>query len=260
MSPQKQHWELTAENWQQENRQLLWRQHSDAVNRELVQRWWPNKIVGRVLKTDLFDEVFGEGLYPLLRSNASSINGIDISATIASAVQKRYPDLKATIADARRLPFLDNQFDLIISNSTLDHFQKAGDIGLAVGELYRILRPGGQMVITLDNLRNPIIALRHVLPFRLLKSLGLVPYFVGSTVGPRGLCRLMTQTGFRIIDTTSVMHCPRVIAVAIAGQLQRHAMPPAQIKFLRSLMAFEKLSSLPTRTLTGHFVAARVVK
>jgi hypothetical protein len=105
-----------------------------------------------------------------------------------------------------------------------------------------------------------LIALRHALPFRLLKTLGLVPYFAGSTFGPRGLYRVVDQAGFRVIDTASVMHCPRVVAVAIAGLLQRYAKRPLQKQFLRSLMAFERFSRLPTHSITGHFVAVRVVK
>jgi SAM-dependent methyltransferase len=260
MNTQRQHWETTAEEWQQEHRQVLWRQHSDAVNLALVQSWWPSEPVGNVLKTDLFDEAFGEGLFPFMRLNAKSVNGIDISAAIASSVQRKCPELQSTVADVRQLPFGNDQFDLIISNSTLDHFQTAGEISLAVGELYRVLRPGGQMVLTLDNLRNPLIALRHALPFRLLNTLGLVPYFAGSTFGPWGLHRVVDQAGFRVIDTASVMHCPRVVAVAIAGLLQRYAKRPAQKRFLHGLMAFEKLSRLPTHSFTGHFVAVRVVK
>ena len=116
------------------------------------------------------------------------------------------------------------------------------------------------MFLTLDNLRNPMIALRQILPFRLLNALGVVPYHVGSTFGPRGLGNVVCQAGFEVIDTASLMHCPRMIAVAITRLMQRYAKPPAQQKFLRGLMAFERLSQLPTHTVTGHFTAVRVVK
>lgn len=260
MNDSRQHWETTAENWQQEHPQLLWRQHSDAVNLELIRRWWPDDPVERVLKTDLFDEAFGEGLYAFMHMNAGSVSGIDISAAIVSSVRSRFPELQSLATDVRRLPFANNSFDLIVSNSTLDHFQEASDIGIAVGELYRVLRPGGQMVLTMDNLRNPVIALRHILPFRLLNFLGVAPYQVGSTFGPRGLRKLVNQAGFRVIDTTFVMHCPRVIAVAIARLMQRWAKLSTQQRLLRGLMALEKLSYLPIHSFTGHFVAVRIVK
>lgn len=260
MNKEQQYWETIAGNWQEQHPQALWREHSDAVNLALLQNWWPDEQVDSVLKTDLFDEAFGAGLHPLIRSNARSIHGIDISATIVAEVGRKCPEIQATAADVRRLPFRNDKFDLIISNSTLDHFESADDIGVALAELYRVLRPNGQMILTLDNLRNPMIALRHILPFRLLKSLGIVPYFVGSTLGPRGLGKLARDTGFKVIDTASIMHCPRVIAVAVARLMQKHARHPAQQRFLRSMMAFEKLSRLPTHTITGHFVAIRAIK
>jgi len=260
MKSQRQYWETTSRKWQGEQPQRLWRQHSDAVNLALLQLWWPDEPVESVLKTDLFDEVFGAGLYPFMHSKTRTVSGIDISESNVFAARMRYPALQTAVADVRSLPFGSDTFDLIVSNSTLDHFETAGDISVAVGELYRVLRPGGQLVLTLDNLRNPKIALRQALPFRLLHALGLAPYFMGSTLGPRGLCREVHQAGFQVIDTAVVMHCPRVIAVAIASLLQRHAGYPAQQRFLRSLMAFEKLSCLPTRSFTGHFVAVRAVK
>ncbi len=75
----RQHWETTAEQWQRQHHQSLWRRHSDAVNLELVKNWWPDEPADRVLKTDLFDEAFGEGLYPFIHSRAKSVIGIDIS-------------------------------------------------------------------------------------------------------------------------------------------------------------------------------------
>jgi len=164
------------------------------------------------------------------------------------------------VADVRRLPFGDDKFDLIISNSTLDHFETTAEITVALRELYRVLKPGGQLLLTLDNLQNPMIALRQALPFRLLKKLGVVPYFVGSTFGPGKLCREVRESGFRVTDTTALVHNPRVVAVAIAGMLQRRTTGLTQQRFLRFLMAFEKLSNLPTKFFTGHFVAVRAVK
>ena len=75
----------------------------------------------------------------------------------------------------RHLPFAQGAFDGIVSNSTLDHFQSLDDLLVSLKELFRVLRPGGQMILTLDNLSNPIILLRNWLPLRLLKRLKIVP-------------------------------------------------------------------------------------
>jgi hypothetical protein len=56
------------------------------------------------------------------------------------------------------------------------------------------------------------------------------------------------------------MHCPRVFAVAMAHVLERSASPTVQKRFLRLLLAFERMSRWPTRFLTGYFVAAEAIK
>ncbi len=226
----------------------------------LLQRWWPNKPVKHVLKTDLFDEVFSDGLYPALQVRAKHIFGIDISNSIVSAATRKYPQIHALVADVRQLPFKDHCFDLIVSNSTLDHFHTVDEIDQALAELLRVLRPGGQMLVTLDNLRNPKIALRQVLPFGILKQLGVVPYFVGKTLGPRRLIRFASQAGAHVVDVETTMHCPRILAVAAANALQDRASLATQECFSRALMVFEHFSRWPTHSFTGHFVAVRVIK
>jgi ubiquinone/menaquinone biosynthesis C-methylase UbiE len=164
-----------------------------------------------------------------------------------------------TWADVRHLPFANNMFDVIVSNSTLDHFKSLDEIVASLHELYRVLQVGGQLLLTLDNLANPIIALRNALPFALLNHLGIVPYYVGATCGPYLMQRTLQQVGFEVLEVSTVMHCPRVFAIAMARLLE-HAKPETQRCFLSFLMAFEYLSSWPTRFLTGHFVAVRAIK
>lgn len=121
----------------------LWRVQSDVVNTMLVERWMPSAGVRRVLKTDLFDEFVGGGLYPSLRRCASHVVGIDVSPAIASSAGERYPDLEVVVADVRALPFPDGAFDAVVSNSTLDHLPGPDDVQTAIGELRRVLSPEG---------------------------------------------------------------------------------------------------------------------
>ena len=116
------------------------------------------------------------------------------------------------------------------------------------------------MILTLDNLSNPIILLRNWLPFILLKRLKIVPYYVGVTLRARQLEGLLKDFGFEVVEVDAIMHCPRVLAVTIARWVEKHTSFRTQISFLRLLMAFERLSRLPTRFLTGYFVAVRCIK
>ncbi len=226
----------------------------------LLEDWLGSRKVNNLLKTDLFDEAVSQGLYPFLAEHGRGVYGIDLAAESADAAKKQYPELEAACADVRKLPFSDHCFDLIVSNSTLDHFQSTNDIDVGFRELFRGLGQGGELLISLDNLQNPIVGLRNLLPYRLLNKLNLVPYFVGKTHGRRGFAAALEKAGFQVLETKAIMHCPRVLAVAVAGILQRRASEKSQRRFLAFLQKFEFLARLPTRFFSGHFIAVRARK
>jgi ubiquinone/menaquinone biosynthesis C-methylase UbiE len=235
--------------------QRSWRLHADRVNADLCTAWWPRRQPARVLKTDMFDEATGAGLWPTIVERAGMVCGIDHSMNTIRSAQSRYSRARTVAADVRHLPFRHGSFDLVISNSTLDHFERREDIGRSLAELYRVLAPGGRLILTLDNASNPLVALRNALPFWLLNEIGLVPYFVGATAGPRRGRQLLAGAGFEVVDVTAVMHCPRAAVVGMAALIDRLAGLGTQRTFARLLGAFETCSRWRTRFLTGYFVA-----
>jgi hypothetical protein len=110
-------------------------------------------------------------------------------------------------------------------------------------------------MLNIDNPANPIIWLRNALPFRLLNKLGLVPYHLGATCGPRRLRGILVGLGFEVLESTALLHCPRILAVKLARILEKRTNCAVQQRFLRQLMSFERLAHWPTRFLTGHYVA-----
>lgn len=254
------YWDEVAEVWAETAPQGLWRTHSDAVNVALLTRWLPAGGAGRLLKTDIFDEAVSEGVLPRLATPVQSAVGMDVSGAVLRAARARYARLVAVRADVRRLPFADGSFDTVISNSTLDHFTSAEEIAVGLRELARVMKPGGCLIVTLDNRANPVIALRGILPFRLLNRLGVVPYYVGATYGPEPLRGALMDAGLVVTDLDAIVHCPRVFAVAAARLVERRTGSAMQRRFLRGLMAFERLARWPTRFRTGHFVAARATR
>lgn len=239
--------------------QGLWRAHCDAVNTAVLKPWL-NGAGAAVLKTDAFDEAMGEGLLSLLGGTDARMTVVDVALPFLEVAQGRHPRLLAAAADVRQLPFPDGVFDVVVSNSTLDHFKSLEDVVAGLRETHRVLRPGGRLLLTLDNLANPLVALRNALPFGLTHRLGLVPYYVGATCGPRQLRRLLRETGFEVSAVAALMHCPRVAAVALARMVQRHASARNQERFQRALMGFERLSKWPTRFWTGHFIGVNARK
>jgi len=255
LSAETRYWESVGEEWDRTHPDALWRRHCDAVNLRLLARWLPAIPVTRLLKTDLFDEAVSGGLQALLQTRARVVVGMDLSRVTARVARARCPDIQAVCTDARRLPFSDGAFDVIVSDSTLDHFHTEAELVGALRELQRVTRPGGVLLLTLDNPANPVIALRNALPFRLLNRLGIVPYYVGATAGPRRLRCLLEQTGWEIRQTGAIMHCLRVAGVMISRIVERRTGRETHERLLRWLMRFESWEHLPTRFLTGHFVA-----
>lgn len=258
--PSADYWDSVSLMYAKNVRQALWRHHSDHLNRVLLENWLADRRVASILKTDTFDEAVGEGLYPFLQERATVVHGIDIAPEFVKESARHYPGFDVRQADVRKLSFAADSFDIIVSNSTLDHFQSANDIQRALQELFRVLREGGSLVISLDNLQNPIIGVRSLVPFTLLRQLNIVPYFVGATLGRRGLIAALEKAGFEVLETRAIMHCPRFLAVHLAGILQKRASRKIQQRFLNCLAGFEALAKLPSRYFTGHFVAAHAFK
>src|SRR5438034_11160281 len=90
----------------------VWRRHCDALNSDLVRRYL-NGHCGTILKTDLYDEAVGDGLFPVLSRRARHVIGIDLAASVLSAARARHPQLEALRADVRRLPFKTRRFDAV---------------------------------------------------------------------------------------------------------------------------------------------------
>jgi ubiquinone/menaquinone biosynthesis C-methylase UbiE len=213
-----------------------------------------------LLKTDLFDEVASDGLYPLLASRAGQVCGMDVSAYAAAAASSKYPEIAASAADIRSLPFANSSFDAIVSLSTVDHFNDPEDIPRALRELRRVLRPGGTLVLTIDNLSNPLIALRNALPYSFLRGLGLVSYPLGRTLRFQSARDCVSMAGFTVLDCVGVMLTPRVFAIPLLELASRRGSRRMTGMLRKAMMWMEKLQNNAVAPRLAHFVAIRAVK
>lgn len=250
------HWDEVALYWREARPQRLWRAYSDRLHGALLERWLPAAPLRRILKTDVFDEFAATGLAPLLAQRATTVVGMDVSEAMLRGVAG-HAGLRRLAADARGLPFRDACFDLVVSNSTLDHFASLDGLAQALAEIARVLRPGGELLLTLDNLANPVVAVRNALPPRPLLATGLIPYRMGASCGPDRLRRLVTGAGLTTLELGTLLHCPRLPAVALARLLAAQDGPWLRRWLFGGLGAWERLGRWPTRFLTGYFLTLR---
>ena len=249
------YWDGVADAWAARPRQRLWRRYSDVLHSRLVSEWLPSTPVRRILKTDAFDEATGElGRFLIQATGGASLVTLDVSMTTLLQARRRHDGLSPLAGSVRSLPLADASFDLAISTSTLDHLASLDEIAASLAELRRVLRPGGRLVLTLDNALNPVVALRSVLPHAWLRTLRLVPYETGANCGPGRLEHLVRASGLTPVHVGSLLHCPRMPAVALSHVVGALGSASVADAFVNALMAFERVGGLPTRYATGYFV------
>lgn len=82
--------------------------------------------------------------------------GVPVVTVDIRPAQPRLPGEAYIVADASHLPFASDTFDAVVSLSALEHFglgrygdrfNLIGDVE-AAAEMYRVLRPGGTLVVT----------------------------------------------------------------------------------------------------------------
>jgi SAM-dependent methyltransferase len=85
--------------------------------------------------------------------------GVDFSPRMLEMARKYARkfelDVELLLADARRLPFADATFDWAVSVATYHHIEGEARRRAALGELRRVLRPGGEAFITVWNRGQP---------------------------------------------------------------------------------------------------------
>jgi SAM-dependent methyltransferase len=239
----------------------LWRNYCDRINHAIFDHWLAGGYpAGKLLKTDLHEEAAGMGLYHFLHDKSGFVAGIDIGFSPVRRSVSANPDLSGICADIRNIPLKDNTFDIIVSTSTLDHFHSEHEIYVGLKEIQRVLKPGGTLLLTLDNPLNPLVWMRNKLPFGILNRIGIVPYFVGATLRPPKIKAMLSQLDMKVLNSDVVMHSPRVLAVLFSGWIERSLKASAQDRFLKLLLSLEFLASWPTRYRTGYFLAFKAEK
>lgn len=254
-------WDRVVEHFRSSPTLDAWRGYMKEVYCRLTRRWFETSPPGRRLKTDLFEEAICLQ-HPMAEFPKGSL-GMDGSLSVVARAKK---NLEASgghhllVSDLRRSPIRAGALSSILSGSSLDHFETEEELAFGLAEVSAGLAPGGILVLTLDNPQNPLIWLRNHLPYRLLNRLGLVPYFVGRTWSRGEAQTQLENLGLEVTVTSAIAHAPRAPAIWLDSLTRRWGGDRLGRLLLATYLAFECLESLPTRYLTGYYIAIRARK
>jgi SAM-dependent methyltransferase len=93
------------------------------------------------------DVACGEGrVARALRKRGHHVVGVEGSPALAAAARDADPDFEVHVGDAADLPLDDSSADLAVSSLALMNLD---DMPAAVGEVARVLRPGGRFVFSI---------------------------------------------------------------------------------------------------------------
>jgi SAM-dependent methyltransferase len=164
----------------------------------------------RVLKTDLWDEARNTRIMRWAAAQGARVYGIDISPPIAAAARDELgrDALRAAIADVRWLPFADASFDAIYSMGTVEHFAETQE---ALGEIRRVLKPGGRAIIGVPNRHDPFL---RPLLVAFLDAFGWYGYGLEKSYSRRTLRAMLTRAGFHVVHETGILFIPGWLRMA----------------------------------------------
>jgi SAM-dependent methyltransferase len=112
---------------------------------EVVYQWCAPICAGQ----DVLEAGCGEGYgADLIASVARRVVAVDYDAATVAHVRDRYPAVEVMAANLAALPLADSSVDIVINLQVIEHLW---DQPQFVAECFRVLRPGGRLVMATPN-------------------------------------------------------------------------------------------------------------
>jgi ubiquinone/menaquinone biosynthesis C-methylase UbiE len=162
MSPSTKDLERLRRHWDKHSRS--YDKQMGFIDRKLfgdTRQWVCRQAVGNVLEVAI-----GTGLNLDNYPDGVRLTGIDLSPEMLAHAQRRADvtgrGVALQVGDAQRLPFLDAAFDTVVCTFSLCAIP---DDCAAVGEMWRVLRPGGLLLLAdhVVSTSAPVRAVQRVL-------------------------------------------------------------------------------------------------
>lgn len=211
----------------------------------------------RILKTDLWDEAKNTRILCWASEQGARAFGVDISLPIVTQARRHFADrnlsLGGPVSDIRSLPFPAASFDAVYSMGTVEHF---AETDTALGEIFRVLKPGGTAIIGVPNRWDPFL---RPLLVALLYRVGLYSYGYEKSYSRQTLRAMLERIGFQVAAQEGILFIPGCLRML---DLACHAWLPPLSHVTRAAVApFAVLSSrFPRLRRYGYLLATVVVK
>ncbi len=144
----------------------------------------------------LLDFGCGDGQFShLIRPYCRQSHGVDISEAAIAKASESYPDIPfQTINGEGRLPYEDAAFDTVCA---MDVFEHILDTESLLEEFYRVLKPGGRLLLATNELTRAKLLIITVLYFNdyFYPASPHIRYFTRKS-----LADLLQRKQFRVID------------------------------------------------------------
>jgi len=183
-------------------------EHYLAKRVELVCRDAPATAYPRLL-----DVGCGTGvLAARLAARGYEATGIDPSQGMLDIMAAEHPEVEAVRGSGAELPFADDGFDVTLTVAALHHIAEPGAVRSTLGEMARVTRPGGRIVVWDHNPRNPYWK----------RLMARVPQDDGSErlIPEQEVLAGLIAGGARILDSAQLGLIPDFVPPSLLGAAQ----------------------------------------
>lgn len=176
--------------------------YQKGVEENFLQRFWHTHKLSAVLSfvyknpKKILDTGCASGWFISRISNKfpdAECFGVDLYKDAIEYAKKRYKNISFTVADAHRLPYKNNSFDVVVSTEVIEHLNNPE---IALGEIYRVLGKNGKCIIEVDSGS----LLFTIVWFLWTKFTGQVWHEAHlHSFNPQKLEKLLKQVGFAVL-------------------------------------------------------------
>ena len=148
---------MSKEYWNEE----YWKKHlksHEGEKLDFLEDIWINKypeIFEKIPKGKSLDLGCGLGQYTkYMMDNGFKVTSVDISEEVLNRLKENIPEANTMQLDmSQKLPFKDNEFNLVIANLSIHYFDEKTTKKL-LSEIKRILRPGGYFIGSVNSSKS----------------------------------------------------------------------------------------------------------